>query len=215
MSVAFATKCWDLDWLRHFSGGFERKWKAVRYPFDRKIMIVNNVGHPDEIKGLFEEITEGDAYYAYDLAWTLPARDYKSEYALGELAACYVSGADPDTAVDYLCYVQGDVLTQGGDWVTPSIKILEAEPNVMVVSPASDVNTWHDRDGYDHYMSDQAWLVRVKDFMNPEVYQVPGTDPDYPDYGGNSFEHMVGKYLKKTGRTRKILTDFYAVHPAY
>ncbi len=85
----------------------------------------------------------------------------------------------------------------------------------MVVSPLSEVNTWHDADDYDHYMSDQAFVVRVKDFLNPEVYHVPGTDPDYPDYGGNSFEHMVGKYLKKTGKKRKILTDFWVNHPSY
>lgn len=185
------------------------------YNFDREILILNNTSNPDSVSDALEEFATEEVYYALDLAHKFSGINYKLEYALGEMVAIYVVGADPESCTDYLCYVQGDCITDGGDWVTPGIAILESESDVMIVSPASEVNTWHDKEGYDHYMSDQAWLVRVNDFANPEIYKVGGIDPDYPDYGGNSFEHMVGKYLKKSGKKRKILKDFYTFHPTY
>lgn len=206
MSIAFATKTWGGDYQKFLSGAFERKIEATSYPFDGAILVKNN-GVPEDVNFSFPKFTQD----AIPILGNI--------YCMGERSAVIFS-----ETFEYLCYVQGDCLTMGilgskpggsGDWITPGITILEAESDVMVVSPASDVNTWHDKDGYDHYMSDQAWLVRVKDFLNPEVYQVEGIDPDYPSYGGNSFEHMVGKYLKKTGKKRKILNDFYILHPAY
>lgn len=188
--VMFATKAWSKDYQKFLSGALERKVAAIGYPFDNQVLILNN-GVPEGIEGIRAKQT-GNVYGDGELAAVEAAKDY-----------------------DYLCFVEGDCLTTGGDWVTPAIKILEHNPRVAVVSPASDVNTWHDERGNDHYMSDHAWIVRVKEFSNPEIYKYPGVDPDYPDYGGNSFEHMVGKYLKATGRYRRILTDFYISHPAY
>lgn len=205
VKVAFVSKAWGGDYEKFLSGAFERKRDAVPYPFDWHLLVANN--------GVPEEAPLRDLPFA--TCWVgLEQQLHKADnyYATGELCAvwqCHGHGSE------YLCFVQGDCVTEGGDWVTPAIKVLEKEPDVMVVSPLSEVNTWHDAQGYDHYMSDQAFVVRVKDFMNPEVYAVVGTDPDYPDYGGDSFEAMVGKYLKKSGRKRKILTGFWTIHPQY
>lgn len=203
MKTVFATKYWREDWEKIEFGGLTRKMQAIGYPFDNSLVVGNN-GSPKTIRlqnhidTIREEVQE--FFNLKDM----------NNYASGELASIYLA-----KEYDYLCYVQGDCITTGGDFVTPAIKILESEPNVFVVSPSSDVNTWHNEDGYDHYMSDQAFVIRVKDFLNPKVYAVSGLNPDYPDYGGNSFEAMVGKYLVSSKKTRKILNDFYVVHPAY
>lgn len=201
MTVTFATKCWEKDWKQMLAGGFDRKVATIGYKFTDKFVVINN-GVPEGIKFTpFAAVDVND-----DELKEIFGLTEINHYASGELTAI------DEAVTEYLCYVQGDCLTEGGDWVTPGVKVLESEPNVMVVSPGSEVNTWHDKDGYDHYMSDQAWLVRVKDFRTPDVYQVEGVDPDYPSYGGNSFEHMVGKYLKQSGRTRKILPEFWTIH---
>ena len=127
-------------------------------------------------------------------------------YAMGERTAIIKCQSE------FLCFVQGDCVTEGGDWVTPGILALQSEPDVLVVSPASEVNT---RGDYDPYCSDQAFLVRVADFYNHKVFSYRTIDPDYPSYGGLSFEHLTGNYMKATGKKRKILTDFYVQHPAY
>ena len=210
MSVTFASKCWKNDYIKLIYGGFKRKEEAIGYPFEKSIHIYNN-GVPGYL---------ANGYHVADMdVKVLHSFGLKKKkllglgkgyiYAVGELSALYLC----DT--EYLCYVQGDCITQGGDWVTPGIKILEEEPDTMVVSPLSEVNTWHDENGYDHYMSDQAWLVRVKDFKDPLVYSIRGIDDDYPEYGGDSFEHKVGKYLKWSGKKRKILEEFYTQHPGY
>lgn len=200
------------------AGGFDRKVEACNYPFDDKMIILNNAEYPDRIIDQLEELTE-NATYAQDLKHAI-ARDFKvhdpNVYALSELVAIWIARSDPETDWhDYLVYVQGDCITQG-DWIKKGIKILEENPDVSVVSPASEVNTWHDPvTKKDHYMSDQAWLVRVEEFRNPEVYQYSlkmPQDPDYPDYGGNSFEHMVGQYLKATGKYRYIVEDAWTIH---
>lgn len=202
MSVTFATKTWKGDIAQMLMGGFTKKWQAIDYPFDSVNMVVNN-GLPFEaFPGADETIFAERILDAFGI-------DARNVYADGELAAVLTCHSE------YLCFVQGDVITTGGDWVTPGIEILEREPDTWVVSPASDVNTWHDITGHDEYMSDQAFLIRTADFIDRAVYEVEGTDYDYPSYGGESFEHMVGKYLKLHHKKRCILTEFYALHPAY
>lgn len=200
------------------SGAYQRKMEACDYPFDETILVINN-GVPEIATGALCRLS--DFTVTADTLKETFTRQIGFEpnmYALGELSAIWVLPKQ----IQYLCYVQGDCITEGGDWITPGIKILESEPDVMVVSPASEVNTWHDASGYDNYMSDQAFLIRLNDFcdksfprLREEVFTVEGTDHNYPDYGGNSFEAMVGKYLKKTGKKRKILTEFWTLHPAY
>lgn len=215
--VLFATKCWQGDWQRVL-GGFEAKVRAIGYPFESTLAVINNADDPDSVRDAFEGVADRVVVAESSLPWIYGQAGLSREsfvtpggdgypYAIGELAAVLHAAS-----YDYLCYVQGDALARG-DWVTPGIKVLEDEPGVMVVSPASDVNTWHDAAGYDRYMSDHAWLVRPWEFQDKAVYAVPGADPDYPAYGGNSFEAMVGRYLKATGRTRKVLTRFRSLHP--
>lgn len=215
MSVTFATKCWGGDYQKFLSGAYERKLESLEYIFDREILILNNTENPDRVRKALEESATEEVYYALDLAHVFGGLEYSQPYALGEMVAMWVPGADPETATDYVCYVQGDVLTAGGDWVTPGIEILESEPDVLVVSPSSEVNTWHDREGYDQYMSDWAFVARTRDFRDFSTYRVPGNDPDYPLYAPNSFEALVGRYLKASGKKRKVLPEFTSLHPTW
>lgn len=194
--VLFTSKTWGGDWQRILSGGFNRKWQSIGYPFDNIMLIMNN-GIPEEGILALAELTP----------LVIPATPFSGNvYADAERTAVTIA-----QDFDYVVFVQGDCQTEG-DWVTPGIEILENEPNVMVVSPGSEVNTWHDKDGYDHYMSDQAFLVRPQDFLRPTIFKDYPQDPDYPSYGGNSFEHMVGSYLKESGRTRKIVAEGWCYH---
>lgn len=224
MSVSFWTKTWGKDYPQMLSTGYEKKWQSIGYEFDVLGIAINNKvpeGIADGFLGRADIILDVPKMEQAVLDYFyLKEEDFKGGmvYSIAELAC--IRACD----TDYLCYVQGDCLTMGmlggkpggsGDWVTEGIEILEENPEIMVVSPASDVNTWHTEFGLDQEFSDQAWLVRTKDFQNDAIYKVPGTDPNYPEYGGNSFEHMVGKYLKESGHFRKILKNFYAIHPAY
>lgn len=212
--VLFATKCYGKDYLPFLSSAFTHKYKSIGYPFDGTVLMLNN-GIPEDMKWALT----GANGFTLDVEPALPIvyehfglTDESFEggkwYSVAELTALFYA---QEEGYDYLCWVQGDCLAQD-DWVEEGIEILESNPDIAVVSPWSDVNTWHDNDGLDHYMSDQAFLVRVKEFAQKDVYHYPGTDSDYPSYGGNSFEHMVGKYLKATKRFRKILINYWCTH---
>lgn len=220
MSIVFATKCYEKNWQSLVSGGIDRKLKGLDYPFDHTMLVINNVDNMELVKGASRELVDtciDVPNFLSDIYTTLKLdRDHfintqtgvdGYNYGIGKLAAI-IAAKD----YDYLVYLQGDVVTERS-WIVEGLQVLENEPDVLVVSPLSEVNTWHDDQGYDHYMSDHAWLVRVNDFLNPEVFHVTGSDPDYPVYGGNNFEHMIGKYLKQTGRKRKIITTAWAHHP--
>ena len=210
MSVTFATKTWGGDYKKFLGGAFERKINSINYPFDEKILVVNN-GVPEEVYFKQSYVNAPALQKEILRFFDLTEEDFEGgiNYALGELAGIWLCNGI------YGCWVQGDVLTTGGDWVTPSITVLENEPDVLLVSPFSEVNTWHDKDGYDQECSDQAFVFRVSDLRRADIYQIPGRDENYPLYGGNSFEHMIGNYLKATGKKRKILKSFYVLHPTY
>lgn len=216
--VIFVTKTYKNDFVYFLQDAFQKKKEAIGYSFFSHALMLNN-GIPEEMKwaltsnvGCTLDVESMIPVVLDHFRLTMKRLESGFWYVIAELAAIYYASQEK---YDYLCWVQGDCLTRGGDWVTPAIKILKKEKETILVSPASDVNTWHDQDGYDHYCSDQAFIGRVADLAKPEPYQVEGTDPDYPRYAPDSFEAMVGKYLKASGKKRKILSDYWVYHGAY
>lgn len=213
--VLFATKCYAKDWHKFLRGDFQLKVDSIGYPFDGKVLMLNNGVPEDAVLPLTEACgftldVEAMLPYLYEHFGVTDTHFNGGKwYAVAEMGAALFAAKE---GYDYLCYVQGDCVTMNGDWVTQAIRTLEREPDVLLVSPRSDVNTWHDKHGYDHYCSDQAFVARAGELATPEVYHIEGTDPDYPNYGGNSFEAMVGKYLKATGKKRKIYENFWTIH---
>lgn len=198
--VLFATKCWEKDWQKMLAGGFDRKVESCQYPFDASLLIINNGISNEGIDALQE------AFF-----FTSKVKNFSNPYADAELLA-----VEKAIRYDYLCYVQGDCLiSPASDWVTPAIKTLEENPHISVVSPASDCNTWHDpKTHLDQFFSDHAFLIRVSEFRKP-IYDTEGVIPEFPPHGGQSFEHMAAKYLRKAGKYRYIMEDVWVNHPAY
>lgn len=213
--VLFATKCWKGDYDKFMSNCLRDKVEATKYPFDEQLLVMNNGLTEDmktELNHRYNVLDAEDMTpMVYD--WFNINDDHfdgGKNYAIAELVAMYYAHK---ANFDYVCWVQGDCITQNGDWVTSAIEILENEPDCLLVSPASEVNTWHGSDNKDKYCSDQAFVARCKDMINPQIYSIAGYDPDYPFYGKNSFEAMIGKYLKAGSKYRKILDEYWCVHP--
>ena len=218
MSVAFYTKCWEGDYQKMLAGAFERKWQACKHDFDTVGLVVNNGSSVQDL--MIEWALRGNADVAL-MAEEL-ADDTMAYFGLerDDFGRGYVYSIAELTAIrhcqeDYLCYVQGDCLVTTGDWVSDAIAVLEDNPDVWAVSPASDVNTWHGQDGLDQYFSDQAWLVRTKDWQGLEFPKDSSDVTGYPEYGGDLFERKAAKVLRQQGKFRKILTDHWYQHPTY
>jgi hypothetical protein len=199
----FTTKCWQKDYLKYLKGEFDRKTPS--FPFDEKILFLNN-GVPSlpfpcktvDVIPLIDEVLE---------FFDLKDSDFQGGfwYSIEELTELYVA-----KDFDYICHYASDC-SGGGQWVHDALTVLELEKDVSVVSPRSEVNTWHDRAGYDQFFSDQCYLIRVNEFRQ-RIYDYPGTIPDYPEHGGNSFEHRVAKYLRANNKYRKILDAYWYDH---
>lgn len=216
-TVCFATKCYEKDW-RKMTYDFKNKMKSCHYPFDSSLLVINNVRDEDVVKNALSGVSEhlisvksvlNDVLSSFNLEMSDFIEPTTGQdgflYAIGELCAVYCT-----SKYDYLCFVQGDcIIYPASDWVTEAVEILENNPNISVVSPYSEVNTWGD---LDQYMSDQAFVVRVSEFNQPIYNFKEVSNPDYPDYGGRSFEYMVGQYLVEAKKWRRILKTSYVIH---
>mgnify|MGYP001157817731 FL=1 len=217
MKILFASKCYEKDYHKFLSGAFERKYEPLDFKFDAKWLLVNN-GVPPEVKFNCTDRVIDVSEHALDaLRWfKLDENSFKIgtndgyKYSIAEIVLLYLADG-----YDYLCYVQGDTVMEKGDgFVKKAIKVLENDKFVSVVSPYSDVNTWHNKLGLDQYFSDQLFVIRVPEFRE-DIFRYQGFNKDYPSYGGDSFEHKVHKYLVNNKKYRMILKDYYATHPTY
>lgn len=215
MSVAFFTKTWGKDYPKMLQDGFERKWQSFSYDFDTVGVAINNEVPPgirDAFLGRADIILDVPKMQNDVLEYfNLKAEDFKGGffYSIAELAA--IRACD----TEYLCYLQGDCLMEStNDFVARAIDILENDPRISVVSPASDVNTWHNTEGLDQFFSDQCFVIRIAEFQKP-IYEGGEDIPEYPSHGGDSFEKKVAQYLRRTGKYRKIITNAWYDHPAY
>lgn len=214
-TVSFFTKTWGGDYRQFLNGALKRKVDAMDYDFEVVGLVINNevpLGVADSLSAQADVVIDAEEHAKNVLRfYGLSEEDFNGgyPYSIGELSACWAC----DT--DYLCYVQGDCLVTSGDWVTEGIRVLSRDSSVSVVSPASEVNTWHGVDGRDQFFSDQAFLVRTEEFQNP-IFKFDGPEqPEYPDYGGHSFEYKAGQYLRNREKYRKILDQHWVSHPAF
>jgi len=209
--IIFATKCWGKDYHKFLQQEFQNKKPS--FNFDKNWLLINNRVPIVKFNCGADFYIKVDKYANKALKFfNLEKNSFRYNgydgyvYSIAELVLLYLV-----PSIGYLCYIQGDVQVRG-DWITPAIKILENEPNVSVVSPLSAVNTWHNKNGYDYFFSDQAFVIRIPEFKQQiYFYKEPILD-QYPFYAGNPFERMIGRYLHNTKRKRKILKEFYAYH---
>lgn len=217
--VIFSTKCWGGDYQKFLAGAYQRKLDAIN-PYEplQKWLIFNNVSDSvtaETFVGCGADLSlNAETFWGETLSYfDLKEEDFGSgvPYSISELVELAIC---KQANFDYLIHYSSDSLSNNGDWITPAIEILKKEKDVIVVSPKSEVNTWHDKNGYDHFFSDQCFLLDVKKV--PKDFSKYGEPlKEYPKHGGMSFEHMLGKFMHAKGLKRKILEDFWYDHPAY
>ncbi len=212
MKVLFTTKTWKEDYTKFLSGAFKRK--VLNYSFSERWLMLNN-----EVP---KEVEFNQPYRVIEVAkhakqtlefFNLTKEDFKGGYwySIAELVCLYLA-----KDFDYLVWVQGDCLMEDSKgFVEKAIKILENKPHISVVSPTSEVNTWHNDLNLDQFFSDQCFVVRVKEFRQPIYnYNTPKLN-QFPSHGGNSFERLAARYLHNNSKFRRILNEYHLFHPAY
>lgn len=208
MNVTFATKCWEKDWFSLASGGAQARADSCGFPFFQKVLAVNNVSD------------YGAVAFSRPYGWEMPSasadtcakygavpEDTGYVYASGEFAALDAARGD------FFCFVQGDCFPDA--FVEDALKVLNEEPDVLIVSPRSECNTWHGRDGYDLFASDHAFVGRTEELRGLDWEAFRTADiPEFPDHGGFSFEYRLAAAMRKAGKRRKILPGHWVEHQA-
>lgn len=214
MSITFETKCWEGDWKYLLKEGYlEMMIKNCAYPFDSKVLFINNVKNRSEVE-LFaqEKVNQGliDKYivvedYADEALqfFKLHKDDFKGGYyySIAELVSIYLCETDLLLHFSSDSYIEEN--NQG--WVKKAKKLLSENNDYFTANP-----TWnYDFNGAksesfteieDHYIgygfSDQCYMIRTADFRKPIYSETHPASERYPKYGGELFEKRVDSYMR-------------------
>jgi hypothetical protein len=210
------------------SGALQRIAEDNRFPFARRIALVNNVADPEHVRALAEPLLErGEIDELRFVADELPAAMRTTgitERDLGRLrhyTDCAISAITLPGS-PWLLYWDADVrLERPFDWISPSIELMEADPAVVVASPDWTPSTLEE-ETVEHRgefaigrgFSDQLFLVRRAEFARPIYHQRCIARLRYPiAHIGYVFEARVDAWMRHHDRLRATHTGVRYVHP--
>lgn len=216
-SITFCTSCWEKDWRPIL---LSPDYLAVRqianhlYPFEKKMMIINNVEDLNAVNAAVQEkIDRGvltESIVATDILSHFGLKrsdfnDWQYYNALAPLNAIY------HCKTDYLLYVTGDVyLKKPVNWIPRAISYMTKHPEIFVANL-----TWNDnykeakkesyRRTFNFYVaergfSDQMFLVRTKDIQGAnygEIHKESGHFPHGDIFEKRIFSFMLNRSLER------------------
>lgn len=216
--VLFSSKTWQGDLNKIIAGGFRRKHETCLYPFDKTLLVINNIDSPlslDEMKTLTgaDQVVKAEDYATEALKFFRLKKEDLTEgyiYSICELVELYLA-----EDFDYLCHFASDTLMyKPYDWITPSITIMENMPDIITTAPNNEDSITYGLKN--QYFSDQAYLLKVKEWRKPNTFTYLTPElPEYPSKGGELFEKRAGRYLHNIGRYRQLIKDCYYSHPSW
>lgn len=234
MSITFETKCWEGDWKYLLKEGYlEMMIRNCTYPFDSKVLYINNVTNRQEVESFAQEkISQGtiDKYvvvedYADEALqfFNLHKDDFKGGYyySIAELVSIYLC------KTDLLLHFSSDAHLEENNqkWVEKAIKLLAESNDYFVANPvwnhnfeeAKSESISETEDNYIGYgFSDQCYMIRTADFKKPIYSEINPTSERYPKYGGELFEKRVDAYMrnhKLLRATSKTASYIHENHP--
>jgi hypothetical protein len=211
------------------SGTLERIAEDNRFPFARRVALVNNVDDPEHVRELARPLLRsGEIDELRFVADELPAAMRTTRITERDLGRvrhytdCAISAiALPGSP--WLLYWDADVrLERPFDWISPSIELMEADPAVVVANPnwtppILDQVTIERRGEFaiGRGFSDQLFLVRRAEFARPIYHQRCIARLRYPiAHIGYVFEARVDAWMRHADRVRATHTGVRYLHPA-
>lgn len=228
-SVTFEIKCWEGDWdILLKTGRIKKIIKNCRYPFDERILYVNNVNDRAKVSRAAEKYlkdgTLTGVVFVEDLADKVLAglgiekESFKGGYyySIQELTGIY------NCRTKYLLHFTADsIITNKEDWIGPAIEVMGKDPAAFTANPnwniktneARDIAVSEDAQFYRGFLfSDQCYLIRADDFKKPIYGETNPASSIYPKYGGELFEKRVDSYMRNHGLYRLTSKKAYYRH---
>ncbi len=244
-SVTFATTCWEKDYKILLEEGYlDQLIKSHSFSFDRKILIINNVKHPEEVISLAtERVKDGsitDFYLALEHQkeilsfFQLTRKDFtlgddREKYpglsddwvfynALGPMAALYF------LSTEYILYQTGDVALSGScQWIDKAIHFLEKYPEVKIANLVW--NHQLDEVKREAYRKKSSFYLAKEGFSDQmflgkrEDLRAPILSQIREDAAhfprGDVFEKRIFSYMKNHGWQRITYKRGSYIHPCH
>jgi hypothetical protein len=232
-SVTFETKCYEKDWeILLKTGRLEAMIDRNQYDFTERILYINNVSDPNEVKtyaarlkkqGIITDYVLVDDYADEALAFFgLDRDDFKGGYyySIQELVGLY------RCRTEYLLHFSGDsILESPFSWIDKAIVKMEEVPRIKSVTclwnhknnEAEDAALEETDDfwmlGYG--FSDQCYLIRTADFRTRIFHEQNPASECYPVYGGELFEKRVDAWMRNNEYLRCVYKHGSYLHRNY
>jgi len=219
--ITFETKCWEQDWEYIIKEGYEEKLAPFYgYKFANKHLIINNVKNLSLVceeaeklksRGVIDNWYVVSNYENETLKFFNIERDSFIDkgadgyyYSIAELVSIYV------LKTKYLLHFSSDSIlkTNGSDWLSNSIELMETNNNLVCVTPYWHNDNSHTGIDYSCRFSDQCFFKKADVFKKPIYNTLDCVDGMFPKHGGNSFERRVYSYLYNNLDTQLIATDY-------
>lgn len=226
-TVTFETKCYEKDWRLLFSGHIEKLIEDCDYPFDKKILHINNVDDVTLVKKEADKLIDKgiiDSYIVVEPYAEEVLRFFQIDkdsfnggyyYSITELTAIYLC----DT--DYLVHFSGDsslVHKNGYNWIKDSLDLFEKDEKVICTNPTwmyEDLNFSKDMWRYELGFSDQVYCIITDIFKKPIYNEKNSASERYPKHGGDSFEKRIDSYLRNKDLYRGNHRHVFYKSPLY
>jgi hypothetical protein len=233
--VDLVVNCYERTYETVLSPGFLNGIGAqCRFPFRRKIVLLNNVRNPSKADRLAEAmLTSGELTRLVRVARELPRTLAIVGLSAGDLApiphysdCALVAVTLPGSR--YLCYWDADVaMVADNDWISPSVDLLESRSDVLSASPEwtyesrmfqSDNKYWRPLDtvgdfGLYYGFSDQLFLAKRTNLACPIYREFCIASLRYPlAHVKPVFEQRVDSYMRNHGYMRAVHRPSRYVH---
>jgi hypothetical protein len=215
MIITFETKVWENDWeIMLKSHRIKQMIERCHFPFDEKIIYINNVNDLDSVKRAADQLVSqhiiskyivvsqhaDEALDFFSLSKEKLGKGYY--YSIAELVSIYL------TKSKYLLHFSGDSIVAPltrKSWLADGINTLESNNQIKVFNlvwnkkykdARKDSKFEDSTNFYGNGFSDQMYLIRTADFKDC-IYEYYHPDSEvYPVYGGELFEKRVYSWLR-------------------
>jgi hypothetical protein len=209
--VLFSTNTYEKDYKYLSKGGFDDKYLLCDYPFEEKWIVLHRVENGfDTADMVLERKRHGKA--VLDIFELTP--DCFVDPLTGIDGYIYSIDSLIDflfkEQFDYICHFCGDVeLKHKADWITEGIE--KIKQGYFGARPRLPIYTGEEKPVLEtDVFSDHVYLLptSVAKWF-PAIFKLkePSCSPPHPEYGGDSFERKMTRWLQATHQKMAVIQN--------
>jgi hypothetical protein len=227
MSVSFSTNIYEETYKKVLLEGFlQNQLDLINYPFDKKIITINNVDDKNNIIKIIEKNFKEFEYYFTDINNDFILKEFSLQrdsldpgylYSIHHFFQFYYSQCEYNFHLSADCPIK----LIDNNFIDKSIKVLDSISDVITVMPSWDFSFLSPKEEsefeteefyYAKGFTDQVYFCKLKDFKKDIYNYTHPLSERYPQYASNAFERRIDSYMQTCGKYRAICKKSYYTH---